>query len=188
MKQLLFFLNFILISSTLSALNESRNLDAFNELSVDEGIIVDLILSESNSAEINVDNGDVADLITYVKNGTLSIYWRKGMGMNRSARVSLNYINLNSISTSSGAKVMSDFILKSNQLDLEASSGGEITLQVDCKSIEADLSSGAILFLKGKAGKQNIDASSGAAFKGKELVGSTVTIDASSGAKVLVHE
>jgi len=187
MKQLIFFLNFMLFSTVISATHDTRELQAFTQLDVSEGISVELIHEDKNSALVHVENGNADDLITKVDNGRLSIYWKKNKGSNRYATVELSFVKLDMISSSSGSKVMSEFIISSNSLDLEASSGGDITLEIDCDNLSADVSSGSVLVLKGKSKVQDIDASSGGAYNAEELVSESATVDASSGAHIKLH-
>jgi len=187
MKQLIFILNFILFSSAAFAINDTRDLDSFSELEVSEGITVELIHGKKHSAIIHVVDGNSDDLVTNVSNGILNIYWKKGMGNNRYATILLNYTMLKKISSSSGAKVMSDFIIKSSNLELNASSGGNISLEIECDELSAEVSSGSKLKLKGKTNNQDVDASSGGSYKAADLQSDSATVDASSGASILIN-
>jgi len=177
----------MLISTALSAVHETRDLEAFYQLDVSEGIGVELIHDNKSSALIHVENGNADDLVTEVSNGELRIFWKKGLGNNRHATVELSFSKLERISSSAGSQIMSDFTISSNSLTLEASSGGNIILEIDCADLSAEVSSGSKLLLKGKSKTQEIDASSGGSYQAEELICESATVDASSGAQVKLH-
>lgn len=177
----------MLISSTVIANHNTRNLETFNKLRVSESINVTLVNGNKNSANVHVNSGNIEDLITKVNDGVLKIYWKNGMGNNRSAKVTVNYTSLKSISTSAGAKVGSKEVLTSDDLKLSASSGGQIELEINCTNLNADVSSGSKIILDGVTKNQDIDASSGSAYKASSLISEMTKADASSGASIVVH-
>ena len=187
MKQLIFFFSFLLLSGSVFATQSSRTLESFDDLRVSESITVNLLKNNKNSAEVSVQSGDAEDLITEVSGGVLRIYWKKGKGYNRTAEVNLNYTKLAAISVSAGAKVISNEILESKDLELDASSGGRIQLNIACTNLTSDVSSGSAISLSGTTKNQSVDASSGASYKCKELISEMTNAEASSGASVAVH-
>jgi len=187
MKQLIFFLNFILLSGAAYAGQSTRNLESFTKLKVTESITVNLVKAGSNSAEITVQSGDIKDLITKVEGDILRIFWKKGTGYNRTAKVTLNYKQLNGIYTSAGAHVKSDEVVQSDALHVSATSGSKINLDIASNSLDAEANSGSSISLTGKTDSQEIKVTSGATYKAKELISNTADARASSGGYIVIH-
>lgn len=177
----------MLISGAVLATETTRNLESFDQVKVTENITVILVKASSNSAEIDVQSGDVKDLQTNVDNGILRIFWKKGTGYNRTAKVKLNYTSLKGIHTAAAASVKSDETIKGKDLKITANSGSKINLNIESTNLEADVRSGSSLVLKGKTNTQKIVASSGSSYKGKDLITETTNASASSGASIVVH-
>ena len=177
----------MLVSCAIQAMSSTRNLEAFTELKVSESITVELVKANNNQVEIEVQSGNDEDLITKVSDGVLRIFWKKGMGYNRTARVKLSFKELDYISTSAGAKVISNEVLNTKELKVMATSGGAITLEVECNKVDANVSSGSKIKLEGSTKTQQVDASSGGSYKADALTCETTEAKASSGASIFVH-
>lgn len=188
MKQFALLLGFLFFSSSMFADVHSRTLENFNQLRVSDGISVQLIKGNTNSANVSVSSGDESDVRTYIEDGILRIQWKKDINSyNRKANVELNYTQLNSIKANAGAKVRSTSVLASKELKLSAVAGSKIEIEVSCDNVLVECSSGATISLSGDTNSQLVETSSGAKYKSKDLVSETTEIEASTGATALVH-
>lgn len=194
MKNTLFSLFFCLISLALVSQKETRKLDNYSSIKVSGGITVEL-LSGAPSAEINVTKGSLEQLITEVKNGTLTIkFGKKSWSWNngsQKAEIKLyGAENLEGLDVSAGAHVYSDLKIESARFDLEVSSGGDAELELESGNAEVSVSSGGNAELVGEAGKLSVKASSGGKFTGHQFSAKEVKASASSGglAKVWVRD
>ncbi len=187
----------LLLSSSLYILeakdHEVRNLNNFSSVSVATGINLVLVQGSSNEAEIDVDNIELDEIITKVDGGKLTVKvkgnkWGSNWWKNRKRKVDvrLTYKNLEQISASSGANVTSDNTISNDDIELDASSGASINLDVDGTDIEADASSGSTISLSGECGTFDANVSSGARIKGADLEAGNVEASASSGASIRV--
>lgn len=176
----------MLISGAVFASQTTRNLESFDQLKVTEKITVTLVKGNGNSAEIEIQSGDINDLMTTIDNGILRIFWKKGTGYNRTAKIKLNYTQLKGVYTAAGANVTSKEIMKSKELKITANSGSKMNLNIDCSNLIAEVRSGSSISINGKSKEQKIVASSGASYKAKSLVSETTSAKASSGASVVV--
>ncbi|MBU2945928.1 head GIN domain-containing protein [Zobellia uliginosa] len=163
--------------------------EEFTNISASEGLTV--YVTQSNKFDIKVEaDENIIDLIaTDINNGKLRIHAKQNIGRaTKTVYVSLPVIS--NLSASSGSQVRVENTIKSDDLELDGSSGGQINVDVVADVIDIDVSSGAGINVSGKANRGDIDASSGGNINAKTLSLKTCTADASSGGnvKVLVSE
>lgn len=177
----------LLFAMALTA-QETRNLDAFDEVAAKTGINVILVEGNSNKAIIETENCEPEEVITEISGDELTIkfensgFWRSSR--NRKATVTVHYRSLESIDVSSGAHISANNPIRSEELDLDASSGGHMELKVMTNVLTIDASSGGMIQTEGNARQVDCDVSSGGHIKGYDLIADEVTADASSGGSV----
>ena len=175
----------------LSGFSQTRNLENFDELRVSSGISVTLYPSNENRAEIDMVKGEIDDLITEVRNGTLHIKYKNNKlfnwgNNNRETKIDLYFKSLHSIDVSSGSTVRGERELSVDDMDLEVSSGATLVLVLKSGETKVDVSSGSTLRISGESQDLNVDVSSGATFDGKEFKARNVDVDVSSGSTAMV--
>ena len=89
--------------------------------------------------------------------------------------------------SSSGADLIGQNEIKARKLDLEASSGSDLEVEVVATEIEADASSGADIKISGQTDVLYADASSGADIKARNLSAKRCNANASSGSDISVN-
>lgn len=171
-----------------------RTLDeSFSSISVTDGIT--LYLSKGNEESIAVSASDPKYLeryITEVENGVLKIYYdQKGVnwtgGEKRKLKAYVSFKSLQKINASAGSLVSMKSVLNENEMELIFTSGSIFNGEVDINDLKAIVNSGAEIELTGKAEKSTLEASSGAIFKGYELITDYCEAKASSGGSVRVN-
>ena len=147
---------------------ENREItETFTVVSASEGI--DVYVTQGTDFDIAVKaDENIMDLIgTDIKNGKLKIHAIENIG-----RATKNvYVTLPTVTglyASSGSHLTAENSIKSDKLEIDASSGANITLS-------------------GTAQEVYVDGSSGANIKAKDLMTSQCNADASSGANVSIH-
>lgn len=189
MKNILIIPILFLISISLTAQDEVRELSGYDALKVSGALIV--TLHEGNPrAEITMLKGDLENLKTEIKSGTLKIYydnkgWGRSNGKNK-ARIDLYYEHLNRISAAAGCVVESNNVLRGDSFDANVSSGARMELEIQMNKVDVDVSSGGSLAILGETGKLDVDVSSGGSFRGAGLEAKNVSADASSGGSAKV--
>lgn len=173
--------------ATLAQKSEERNVDSFNEVKVSQGINCYLKEGASEKVKVVVDGIDLEDVITEVSSGRLKIHLDKGNFRNIDVKVYVTYKKLEGISASSAADVYSESVIKSEILNLSASSAGSIDIEVEVNELTISASSAADLELKGRANKLNAEASSAAEIDAFDLQAKIVRADASSGASIKLN-
>lgn len=166
---------------------ENREItETFTVVSASEGI--DVYVTQGTDFDIAVKaDENIMDLIgTDIKNGKLKIHAIENIG-----RATKNvYVTLPTVTglyASSGSHLTAENSIKSDKLDIDASSGALLEANVEVTGMEIDASSGANITLSGTAQEVYVDGSSGANIKAKDLMTSQCNADASSGANVSIH-
>jgi hypothetical protein len=167
--------------------SDTRNLDNFSIVSVSAGIQVTLVNSTSTKVELETRNCEPEDVITKVEGDRLTIKFKKNKGGKRKVYATVYYKELEGLDASSGSSIKTDNEIKSDEMDINASSGASINLVIDCTELEVDLSSGSSVKIKGECGVQDVDISSGASYQAIDLVSETADISASSGGSAKIH-
>ncbi len=167
--------------------------ETFSAISVSDGIT--LYLSKGDEESIAVSAADpkyMERYITEVDNGVLKIYYdNKGLnwtgGDKRKLKAYVSFKNLRKINASAGALVTMKNVLKEDEMELIFTSGSGFKGEVDIKELNADVNSGAEIEMTGKAEKAKLDASSGAIFKGYDLITDYCEAKASSGGGIRIN-
>ena len=166
---------------------ENREIsDEFTVVSASEGLEVYVTQDDGFSISVEADE-NIIDLIgTDIKNGRLRIHAIENIGR-ATKKVFVSLPNITSLESSSGAHLMAQNVIKSNELNVESSSGSIISLEVEANELEIDASSGANIDISGKAGKVYVDGSSGANIRAKDLLARECRADGSSGSNISVN-
>jgi hypothetical protein len=188
MKNALILILAIIGLPFLTDAQKEVSLKPFKSLEVGGSITIELIHGSSNKAIVTMEKGDYDDLEIEVEGDELSIEFDKGWRMKSQpkATIKLYYSELNGIDVSAGAKVTGSDMLKASEMELEASSGGHLSVQIECDALEAEVSSGGSISVSGKADGISAEASSGGSFSGAELATQNADLDASSGGSIKV--
>ncbi|WP_298481126.1 head GIN domain-containing protein [uncultured Maribacter sp.] len=160
--------------------------DDFTVISASEGIQVYVTQAEEYHISVKADE-NVIDLIgTDIANGKLRIHAIENIGRS-TKKVYVSLPNINALKSSSGSHLTAENIIKSNDLEIDASSGSILSAQISCKELEVDASSGANISLSGKANNADVDSSSGANIRAKNLNTLVCSAEASSGSNIKIH-
>ena len=176
---------------------EKRTLDAsFTSISVTDG--VSLYLTQGNEESIAISASDQKYMERYkteVVNGELKIYYdNKGINWTgnekRNLKAYVSFKKLEKLHASGGAYVMAKSIVKEDKAIYTFTSGSKFTGQVNIDELNIIENSGADIEMNGKAGKLNVQVSSGAVFNGYQLVTDYCEAKASSagGVRITVNK
>lgn len=158
----------------------------FTEISASEGL--EVYITQSDEYEILVEGDEnIIDLIgTDIKNGKLRIHAIENIGRaTKKVRVSLPEIT--ALSSSSGANLSAEGKIKADRLEIDASSGAFIALDLLAQGLSVDASSGANLSLSGSVQKAHVSGSSGANINARDLTAEECSAGASSGSNIGIN-
>ncbi|GAB4040866.1 head GIN domain-containing protein [Spirosoma gilvum] len=192
------FLTTIILTTSVYTLNaqdwkKDRSVSGFTGLSVSSGI--DLYLTQGNSEKVTLEAKGVDEdrVITEVKNGTLKLYIeRKGFsgwnfGRNNYVKAYVTFKQLSNLHASGGADVFGQGRLTFNDLNLEASGGSDVKLELKADELNVSASGGADATLQGSARTLNANGSGGADLDARKLTVDVCNANSSGGSDVYVN-
>jgi hypothetical protein len=163
---------------------EVRQLGEFDQIKVSRGMNV-YITQGSPARVVVVADENLHEIIQTEENGgVLKIYADENIRWAKEKKVLVTVEKLSALESTSGANAWSQNQIMSENLELKATSGSNLTLEVNAKFLKADCSSGANIKLSGLAKEAELETSSGSNLKGQELKADRCTMRASSGGNV----
>ncbi|MCX6253122.1 MAG: DUF2807 domain-containing protein [Bacteroidia bacterium] len=139
---------------------KERNAEHFTGIRVSTGIDVYLKQGDNEAISVEADENLHEYILTEVRDGVLNVYTEVNIREAERKRVYVTMKEVNSVRTSSAGDVFGETPVKSDRLELSASSAGDIKLEVHAKDIEVDISSSGDITLKGDADMLEADLSS----------------------------
>ncbi|MDE3740823.1 head GIN domain-containing protein [Maribacter polysaccharolyticus] len=167
--------------------SETREITGnFTEVSASEGL--DVFVTEGTEFEITVEADDnIIDLIaTDIRNDRLRIHTEENIGR-ATKKIFVTLPEVTGLKSSSGAHLSTENRITSDKLEIDASSGANVHIELEANEVDIDASSGANLSISGDAGSVYVDASSGANINAKKLMAKICSAEASSGGNVSVN-
>ena len=164
---------------------EERNVPDFDGLKVTTGI--DVKLSQGNRHQVIIKaNEDIIDNVeSEVVNGTLKLYVdRSWFWGGASVKAEITFVELNSIDVSAGSDVESDGLLTFDNLEIEASAGSDLRLNLEAYEVKLRTSSGSDANLRGSARYFEARASSGSDISAYDFEVENADLNCSSGSDV----
>lgn len=196
MKQILFSLFvFTLLTASPAVFaekTETRNVGkSFNGIDVSSGIDLYIRMGETEEVKIVANNDIIDKIITKVEDGVLKIYvkqnnWFNWQG-NEKRKAYVTVKELKSLHASAGSDVKSENTLKGDELEVSASSGSDLTLDVFYKNLKVDSSSGSDANLSGKVKYLTASSSSGSDLDARNLESVICKVSVSSGSDATVN-
>lgn len=163
---------------------ETRQVGEFDQIDVSRGMNVYITQGSPTKVVVIADNNLHELIETKVEGSVLKVYVNENIRWAKEKKVMVTVEKLTGVRTSSGANAWSQNQITSENLELKASSGANLTMEVNATSLTADCSSGANIKLSGSAKEADLETSSGANLKGEELKADNCKMKASSGGNV----
>lgn len=186
MRKVYFVIAFLLISSATFG-QITRELDVFRQLDVTDKIVVNLIPSTFNKIIIS---GELANQVELIQVDDVLKLKMTGTYILQGSKVSvtLHTTNLSTIISRKGAQVNSDNkVLKSDSIYLSANEGAEIDLAIHVKNVKVLSTTGARIFVDGKAHSQDIEIAAGGSYLSRDLISEHAIVRVSAGGKALLN-
>ncbi|TDD99643.1 head GIN domain-containing protein [Flavobacterium cellulosilyticum] len=184
MKNLL-LITFVLLTQFTFA-QVSKNLGDFYSVKVFDKLNVKLIPSQENKIIITGNRENEVEIVN--KNGELKLRMPfPKLLSGDDIVIQLYYINLETIQANEGSYISADQSFKQTIIDIDASEGSEINLDLDVDKANVRAVTGGIIELTGTATNQNVIIASGAIYKGNDLNTSQTTVTVSAGGQAAVY-
>lgn len=180
-------------NSAIDDWKKDRAVSGFTGLSVSSGIDVYLTQGNSEKLTLEVKGIDEDEVKSEVKNGVLKLYIdRKGfmnwnLGRNNYVKAYLTFKQLTDLQASGGADVFGQGTLSFNDLNVEASGGSDVKLNLKANKLNVEASGGADAVLQGSARTLNANGSGGADLDARKLTVEVCRANSSGGSDVYVN-
>jgi hypothetical protein len=163
---------------------ETRQMGTFNQIDVSRGINVYITQGTPAKVVVIADSNLHEVIKTKVEGNTLKVYADEIIRWAKEKKVMITVETLSGIECSSGSNIWSQNRITSENMELKASSGANLTFETNAKDLRATCSSGANVKLSGIAKEADLEVSSGANLKGEDLHIDNCKMKASSGGNV----
>lgn len=164
----------------------------FNAIEASSG--VDVILRQGSTEKIKVQGSEkeIEGLVVETRGTVLHVYYDKksdawsllSTGSQRSAKVFVQAVELNSIKASSGADVRGETVITGGDFAIESSSGSDVKVEVAVEKLVLKSSSGSDINISGSAAEVNATSSSGSDISASGLTARRATLKSSSGSDI----
>jgi hypothetical protein len=170
------------ITGSMNVVTEKREIGSFNSIEASRGIHIELRQGNATGLTIEADDNLVELIVTEVVDGELRIRLKESVRQHKALHVKVDFVSLEALSGSSGARFTSPTGIVGPALLLDLSAGASVELSLDVEKLTVDASSGAHINLSGRVRELFLDSSSGALVNARELKADNATVDASSAA------
>jgi hypothetical protein len=159
---------------------KERKTDSFTGLKVSSGIDVYLKQGNNETVTVEADENLHEYILTEVRGGVLNVYSEYNIRSADKKRVYVTMKEVNSVKTTSAGDVYGESPINSDELELSASSAGNIKLEVTAKKVDLDISSSGDITLTGETDKLRADLSSAGDLNAYDLKSREADISVSS--------
>jgi uncharacterized protein YxeA len=166
---------------------KERTSTSFDGIRVSTGIDVYLKQGDKESITVEADENLHEYIRTEVKDGVLNVYTDANIREAKMKRVYVTIKEVKSLKTSSAGDIIGETPIKGTDIEISASSAGNIRLEVYAKSIEINISSSGNVSLSGEAEKLNADLSSAGDLEAFNLKVKEADVSASSAGDARVN-
>lgn len=167
-------------------------LNNFQEVAVSSGI--DLYISQGNTESIKIVAHEdlINNVIVENEGGLVTIKYKNNISWTRlfkdqSIKVYVTSKKLNGIRASGGSDVYSQNTIKTNTLNITASGGSDVKLNMIVQNLQLQSSGGSDVALKGTATNMTASASGGSDIDALELLVDYAKVSASGGSDANVN-
>jgi hypothetical protein len=196
-SSLLVFITVLLFSSCIfmgpsikgngNVVEETRNVGSFDEIKATRGMNVYISQGEEIKVRVEADENLLDAIETKVEQNTLVVSTSKNIRSSTSKKVYVTVSEVNSIKSTAGSNVYSENQIKAKSLDLAASAGSNMHLDVEVRRLNVSASAGSNIKLEGRSEVFVAKASAGSNIKAEDLITGECEARASSGANIWIE-
>nr|WP_299343030.1 head GIN domain-containing protein [Allomuricauda sp.] len=166
---------------------ETRNVpEDFTVVTAAEGLDVFVTQDKDFSISVEADENVIDLIATDINEGRLKIHTVENIGR-ATKKIYVTLPEIQGLRSSSGADLIVQNVIQVEKIDLDASSGSDLKVELVATEVSADASSGADIKLSGKGEVLYVDASSGADVRAREFEVKRCNAEASSGSDISVN-
>ncbi|MBN2612397.1 MAG: DUF2807 domain-containing protein [Bacteroidales bacterium] len=178
----------LVMAITMSGQNTAtRDLGQFSKIEVKNGILVQLVKAESESAEINTQGTTPDNVLTEVADGVLTLRLEKTSFSRTKVMVKLFYKQIVSIKASGKSEISSSALMKQDSLTIDLESGAKVYVDIDIKFLKSNLTEGALIAAEGYAVRQEATVATGATLSLFDVESDEIDVKVTSNAKAKIQ-
>lgn len=174
------------VSGDGKVVTQTRDVSSFSGIKVGSGIDVFLTQGDNQSVVVEADENLQEWIRTEVNGSVLHIFTDKTIRLAKTKKVNITCKTIDRIDISSAGDVTSLTPFKTENLDIEMSSAGDLKFEVEANAIDLSISSAGNVNLKGKCNSLRADLSSAGDLNAFELEAKTGDVSVSSAGKARV--
>ena len=161
----------------------------FEAIRVSNGLDVYLTMGNNTSLAVEADENLHDIILTEVEDGVLHIHTDNNTNIwsAKSKKIYLNAEKINEIRINSGAELISENTIETEELKVSTTSGADVRLMVDVINLSCSTTSGSDAKLKGKAEHFVAKSTSGSGLKASGLEVKTCEAVVTSGADIRLN-
>ncbi|WP_103070056.1 head GIN domain-containing protein [Aquimarina sediminis] len=159
----------------------------FNAVKASRGLDVILVNNDDKKVIVEANKNLHEHIEVYVEGNTLHVTSDQNIYYADEKNVYVSYNKLNKVHVNSGASISSEATVVQKDLDLSATSGADIKLDVKAETITTSVTSGAMMDLAGKVNNHTASATSGANIRAEDLLSLRSEAKATSGASIRIY-
>lgn len=159
----------------------------FIKIDASAGVNVILDIADQTSVRVETDENLQELITTKVKNGILYVGAKGFIRRATAKNVYVSIPGINGLTAQSGASINAKDRVSSKELELNVSSGGNLSLLIFADEVNSKASSGGNIHLRGECELLVADVSSGGNIKANQLEAKRCDASASSGGHLSVN-
>ncbi|HLO58283.1 MAG TPA: head GIN domain-containing protein [Bacteroidales bacterium] len=178
------------ISGNGNVVTQTRDLSEFSAIKVSSGIDVYLTQGEPQRVEVEADENLQQWIKTDVNGNELNIYSDKSIRLARTKKVKIVCKTLEKIEISSAGDITGLSRFKTDKLDIDMTSAGDLKFEVEADEVRISISSAGNADLKGNTRVFNAELSSAGDLNAYELEAkiADVSVSSAGSARVFVTD
>lgn len=185
----LLFACFVFSVLAKEPLRQERAGEPFKTISVSSGIDLYVRVNGISKIEVEAEKSHLHRITTEVVGDQLQIHTEKGFrwGLKDVHKVFVSVKELRRITSSGGADVYSEGVLRCQNLKLSASGGSDMYVDVETDELILESRSGADLKISGTTRSLRAIASGGSDINAKDLIAESVSVKTFGGSDAVVN-
>ena len=168
-------------------LTKEREAGSFDALRVSSGIDVYLQQGNKESITVETDENLYEYILTEIVGGVLRVYTEVNIRDAGEKKVFVTMKDIKSVKVSSAGDVIGESAIRSDEIELSASSAGDIKMEVYARELDIDISSSGDMTLSGEADILEADLSSAGDLKAFNLKVREADVSVSSAGDADIH-
>jgi hypothetical protein len=177
----------VFVNEGKTQITEKRELPPFHSLDISSEIDAELVLSEKEGIDLEIENANPLSLVSEVEKGVLKVKMKTGSYKDAVLKVKIHFKDLKEIESTGRASIWSEEDIYLDELTIRLYNGGAARLRLYCDDVDINISQGSILTLKGEGKFQNVKVNTKATYSGYEFTSEKAIVGSSSYGKAKVN-